>query len=103
MNEKYRYCLWEPILHIHEAVSYEHLLAYYQIADVALVTPLRDGMNLVAKEYLLAKGEDSALILSKTAGCSTELADAYLVDPNEIPEIVELPLIASRQTAASSP
>jgi trehalose 6-phosphate synthase/phosphatase len=69
-------------------MPYEELLAYYRVADIALVTPLEDGMNLIAKEYLYVKGgEGGALILSKNAGAAVELQDAYQVDPTKIEEI----------------
>ena len=60
----------------------EELVAFYRAADVALVTPLRDGMNLVAKEYAISKVDgDGCLVLSRFAGTSRELGDAILVNP----------------------
>jgi trehalose 6-phosphate synthase/phosphatase len=67
-----------------------NLTALYNIADVALVTPLRDGMNLVAKEYLATKTEKKGvLILSEMAGAARELGEAIIVNPNDIEGIVE--------------
>lgn len=60
----------------------------YFIADVALVTPLRDGMNLVAKEYVAIKQETSGvLVLSEMAGAAVELTDALQVNPNDTDQI----------------
>ncbi len=73
---------WIPIWYLYRFLPFERLLALYLIADVALVTPLRDGMNLVAKEYLAARSDLSgALVLSETAGSAEELGEAILVNP----------------------
>lgn len=67
------------------SVPRETLAAMYQIADVMLVTPLLDGMNLVAKEYLACRSRnDSALVLSEFAGAALELRQAYMVNPYDI-------------------
>ncbi|MFI5491980.1 trehalose-6-phosphate synthase [Actinoplanes sp. NPDC051859] len=61
------------------------LAALYQTADVMIVTPLRDGMNLVAKEYVAARADASgALVLSEFTGCAAELEDAFLVNPHDV-------------------
>jgi trehalose 6-phosphate synthase len=75
-----------PIVHyIHQDIEAEELLAMYRAADVMLVTPFRDGMNLVAKEYVAARYDlTGALVLSEFAGAATELADAFLVNPYDI-------------------
>jgi trehalose 6-phosphate synthase len=64
----------------------DEVLAYYRAADIALVTPLRDGMNLVAKEYCAANGDNNGvLILSEFAGAATQLrAGALVVNPHDI-------------------
>ena len=65
------------------------LHALYNLADVALVTPLRDGMNLIAKEYLASKPEGKGvLVLSEMAGAATELGEAILVNPNNEEELI---------------
>jgi trehalose 6-phosphate synthase/phosphatase len=88
INGKHGTSSWDPIYFINRTMPYEELLAYYRVADIALVTPLEDGMNLIAKEYLYVKGgEGGALILSKNAGAAVELQDAYQVDPTKIEEI----------------
>jgi trehalose 6-phosphate synthase/phosphatase len=81
---------WTPIQYLYRAFPFEALSAYYLSADVALVTPLRDGMNLIAKEYLAARIDGSGvLILSEMAGCARELNDAILVNPNNLDQIAE--------------
>lgn len=74
---------WIPINYIHRSIPREELLAIYSAADVALITPLKDGMNLVAKEYCAARTEaDGVLILSEFAGAAPELRNgALLVNP----------------------
>jgi trehalose 6-phosphate synthase len=75
-----------PVVHyIHQNVDFAELLAMYRAADVMLVTPFRDGMNLVAKEYVAARYDlTGALVLSEFAGAATELSDAVLVNPYDI-------------------
>ena len=74
---------WIPINYMHRSIPREELLALYRSAEVALVTPLKDGMNLVAKEYCAAKTEGGGvLILSEFAGAAPELGiGAILVNP----------------------
>src|SRR5262249_13989893 len=73
-----------PLAYHYTSFDHERLAAWYRAADVALVTPLRDGMNLVAKEYVACHPEgDGVLVLSEFAGASRELAEALLVNPYE--------------------
>ena len=73
---------WSPIQYMVRSVSPAELAAFYRSGDVALVTPLRDGMNLVAKEYVAAQLEgDGVLVLSELAGAAQELQEAVLVNP----------------------
>lgn len=74
---------WVPIHYFHRSLTREELIAFYSAADIALVTPLKDGMNLVAKEYCAAKvRNDGVLVLSEFAGAATELRhSALLVNP----------------------
>jgi len=67
---------WQPVRYLYRSLSREELLAWYRAADAALVTPTRDGMNLVAKEYCAAHGGPGELILSEFAGAAVELAPA---------------------------
>ena len=70
-----------PVTYLYTAFDHEQLAAYYRAADVALVTPLRDGMNLVAKEYVASHLDDGMLVLSEFAGAAYELGEAVLVNP----------------------
>jgi trehalose 6-phosphate synthase/phosphatase len=91
---------WVPIRYLYTQFPPEELVAYYQAADIALITPLRDGMNLVAKEFIASQTNDSSvLILSEFAGAAQELQSAVLVNPYDIDQIadglhraVEMPL-----------
>jgi trehalose 6-phosphate synthase/phosphatase len=75
---------WKPVDYLYKSVPFEQLTALYQRADVAFIVPLRDGMNLVAKEYLASKpNQNGVLVLSKTAGAAQELKDAIQVDPSK--------------------
>ncbi|KYG00191.1 glycosyl transferase family 1 [Sorangium cellulosum] len=85
INGKYGTTYATPIHYMHRSLPFEQVVALYLAADVMLVTPLRDGMNLVAKEYAAARiDDDGALILSEFAGASSELAEAISVNPYDI-------------------
>lgn len=84
-----------PIHYIYESLSMEDLVAYYRLADVMVVTPLADGMNLVAKEYVASRtANDGVLVLSEFAGAAQELTDAVLVNPFHVDGIAEKMLLA---------
>jgi alpha,alpha-trehalose-phosphate synthase [UDP-forming] len=76
----------DPAIHyLHQSVSREELVAMYVAADVLLVTPLRDGMNLVAKEYVASRVSDTgAVVLSEFTGAAEQLQDAFIVNPYDI-------------------
>lgn len=79
---------WTPVYYFYHGFLLEELTAMYYLADVALVTPLRDGMNLVAKEYVATKRDNQGvLILSEMAGAAVELHDALTINPNDISQI----------------
>ncbi|MGH7935001.1 MAG: alpha,alpha-trehalose-phosphate synthase (UDP-forming) [Candidatus Binataceae bacterium] len=81
---------WVPIRYLYTQFGAEELVAYYQAADIALLTPLRDGMNLVAKEYVASHlADDGVLILSEFAGAAEELTEALLVNPYDTDQIAE--------------
>lgn len=81
---------WTPITYLYRFLPFERLASLYLLADVALVTPLRDGMNLVAKEYIAARTDDTGvLILSETAGAAAEMGEAIIVNPHDEEMIVE--------------
>ena len=74
-----------PVTYLHSSFPREEMAALYRAADVMVVTPLRDGMNLVAKEYVACRqADDGALVLSEFAGAAQELRQAYLVNPYDI-------------------
>ncbi|MFB2118863.1 glucosylglycerol-phosphate synthase [Parapedobacter sp. 2B3] len=85
INGKYASMDWTPIRFFFRSVPFEEVIAYYAIADVAWITPLRDGLNLVAKEYVAVQGlqEDPAgvLVISEFAGASVELPHAIRTNP----------------------
>lgn len=81
INGAYGNVDWTPIIYINRAVPFESLITYYNSVDFALVTPLRDGMNLVAKEFILSCKDDAALILSEMAGTAEEVTKVELVNP----------------------
>jgi trehalose 6-phosphate synthase len=80
---------WTPLRYINKGYGQATLAGFYRAAAVGLVTPLRDGMNLVAKEYVAAQNADDpgVLVLSKFAGAAHELDAALLVDPQKIDEV----------------
>jgi len=82
---------WVPVWYEYRSLSRSELLAYYRAADIALITPLKDGMNLVAKEYCACSiEEDCVLILSEFAGAAEQLAaGALLVNPYDIHGVAE--------------
>ncbi|MDR5697787.1 MAG: bifunctional alpha,alpha-trehalose-phosphate synthase (UDP-forming)/trehalose-phosphatase [Armatimonadota bacterium] len=81
---------WTPIRYLYRPVPFSTLAALYRVADVALVTPLRDGMNLVAKEYVASRSDGrGVLILGETAGAARELSEALIVNPNDTEAVAE--------------
>lgn len=90
INGKFGAINWMPIFYQYKSVEFQDLIAFYEISDVILVTPIRDGMNLIAKEYIASKiNKKGVLILSETAGAAKELSEAIIVNPNSIEEVSE--------------
>lgn len=88
INGKYSRSTWIPVVYHYRYFDFKRLTALYMASDICLVTPLRDGMNLVAKEYIASRENDSGvLILSEMAGASQELGEAIIVNPNSIDEM----------------
>ncbi|RYZ23405.1 MAG: bifunctional alpha,alpha-trehalose-phosphate synthase (UDP-forming)/trehalose-phosphatase [Chitinophagaceae bacterium] len=87
INGKYSSLNWQPILYRYNHLEFEELCALYQSADAALITPLRDGMNLVAKEYVASCLDKGVLILSELTGAAAELSEAILVNPTDSSEV----------------
>lgn len=89
INSDYSTLNWVPVHYFYRSFPFEELSAFYSMSDIALVTPLRDGMNLVCKEFVASKVDRTGvLILSEMAGASKELQEAILVNPNDISRVV---------------
>jgi alpha,alpha-trehalose-phosphate synthase [UDP-forming] len=81
---------WVPVWYVYSSLTRNDLLAYYRAADIALITPLKDGMNLVAKEYCACSEENCVLILSEFAGAAQQLQrGALLVNPYDIEGVAD--------------
>jgi trehalose 6-phosphate synthase/phosphatase len=90
INSEYSTLTWVPVHYFYRSFPFEELSAFYNMSDIALVTPLRDGMNLVCKEFVASKTDQTGvLILSEMAGASKELQDAILVNPNDRQGVVD--------------
>lgn len=88
---------WSPVSYLYRSLDLEDLIAYYVVADVMVVTPLRDGMNLVAKEYVACRrGRPGVLVLSEFAGAAEQLRAAVIVNPHDVDGVTEtLRLVAA--------
>ena len=76
---------WSPVHYLHRGLSQAEVVSLYRAADAVLVTPLRDGMNLVAKEFVASRPDgDGVLVLSEFAGAAAELSEALLVNPYDV-------------------
>lgn len=89
INQTYGTGGWQPVDLMNRSVPFEEVTALYKIADVAFIAPLRDGMNLVAKEFIASQRKGGVLILSETAGAAHELPDAILVNPRNQQELAD--------------
>ncbi|MBI4060574.1 MAG: trehalose-6-phosphate synthase [Elusimicrobia bacterium] len=90
INWKFKASDWRPIVYLKKHHNHKEIEPYYRAADVCMVTSLSDGMNLVAKEFVAAReDDDGALVLSRFAGASRELADALIVNPYDIDQAAE--------------
>ena len=86
-----------PVHYLHQAYPREEMVALYLAADVMLVTPLRDGMNLVAKEYVACRNDETgALVLSEFTGAADELGSAFIVNPHDIEGLKDAIVRAAR-------
>lgn len=90
INGKYGYMGWQPILYQYRHLNFNQLMVFYTSCDIALVTPLRDGMNLVAKEFVASrKDEKGVLVLSDMAGAAKSLKSALHVTPTDTKKMKE--------------
>ncbi|MEQ8263789.1 glucosylglycerol-phosphate synthase [Pseudohaliea sp.] len=107
INGRFAQIGWMPLQFFFRSVPFEQLVAYYAVADVMWITPLRDGLNLVAKEYVATQGKTGGcgvLVLSEFAGAAAELRGAILTNPHDPHELVTtcyLALTLSRDEARS--
>jgi trehalose 6-phosphate synthase/phosphatase len=87
INGVFGSAIWQPILYQYRQMSFEELCAHYTVCDLALITPIRDGMNLVAKEFVASrKNKQGVLVLSEMAGAANELSESLLINPNDFVE-----------------
>lgn len=90
-NSKLGYIGWQPIVYQYGHLSFEELIALYTSCHLALITPLRDGMNLVAKEFVASRSDhQGVLVLSEMAGAAKELLGSLLINPNDVGEMAEM-------------
>lgn len=90
INGRFAKLGWTPILLYTQPLPFEELLSYYRAADICWTTPLRDGLNLVAKEYIIAKDKQpGVLVLSEFVGAAVELPEAILTNPYSIDRMDE--------------
>ena len=90
INGNYGTITWTPVRYLNQTFSMDERIDLYSLSDIALILPLRDGMNLVAKEFVASRHDGTGvLILSELAGASKELHEALLVNPNDLDAISE--------------
>ncbi|GAB2773090.1 bifunctional alpha,alpha-trehalose-phosphate synthase (UDP-forming)/trehalose-phosphatase [Salinimicrobium soli] len=90
INGKFATVNWTPIWYFYRSMPFENLIDLYCSSEVALITPTRDGMNLVAKEYISTRIDNTGvLILSEMAGAAHELNEALIINPNNFEQIVD--------------
>ncbi len=90
INGKMGNLQWQPIIYRFSHLQFDEMMALYTSCDLALITPLRDGMNLVAKEFVASrKDKKGVLIISEMAGAARELTDALTINPNDIAEMAQ--------------
>jgi trehalose 6-phosphate synthase len=91
INGKYAEMDWVPLRYLNRVVDRGTLMAMFRLARIGFVTPTRDGMNLVAKEYVAAQdpADPGVLVLSTMAGAAEELSEAILVNPHDIDAVAE--------------
>jgi trehalose 6-phosphate synthase/phosphatase len=88
INGKFGTISWIPIIYQYKFLPSNQLVALYSASEVALITPIRDGMNLIAKEYVASRNDGTGvLILSEMAGAAKELGEAIIINPNDRQEI----------------
>ena len=90
INSEFGRIDWTPIYYFYTELSFDEMIQVYLSSDVALITPIRDGMNLIAKEYIASRpAKKGVLILSELAGASKEMGEALIVNPNSHSEVAD--------------
>ena len=91
INWKHSHEGWTPILFVRRFLSYSEVVAFYKLANICVVSPLHDGMNLVAKEYVSAHAQDGSgvLVLSQFTGSFRELQDAVMINPYDTEDFAD--------------
>ncbi|WP_397303472.1 bifunctional alpha,alpha-trehalose-phosphate synthase (UDP-forming)/trehalose-phosphatase [Nonlabens ulvanivorans] len=105
INGKFATVSWTPIWYFYRSMPFTNLIDLYTSCEVALITPIRDGMNLVAKEYIACRTDRTGvLILSEMAGAAKEMNEALLINPNDleliadtIKKAIEMPVIEQKK------
>jgi trehalose 6-phosphate synthase/phosphatase len=90
INGKHATLNWTPIWYFYRSLPFDSLIELYNASTIALITPIRDGMNLVAKEFIASKTDyKGVLILSEMTGAAKEMSEALIINPNNIEEIAD--------------
>ena len=90
INGNYGTITWTPVRYLNQVFNMDERSELYSLCDIALILPIRDGMNLVSKEFVASRHNgEGVLILSELAGASKELHEALLVNPNNLDQIAE--------------
>lgn len=90
INGRFSTVNWTPIWYFYRAMPFDDLIDLYSASDIALISPIRDGMNLVAKEYVATRtNQDGVLILSEMAGAAKEMTEALLINPNNFEQVAD--------------
>lgn len=90
INSRFGTVGWMPIWYLFRAMPFEQLIELYYYSDIALITPVRDGMNLIAKEYMACRvNGDGVLILSELAGAAKEMGEVSIVNPNDLDQMAQ--------------
>lgn len=90
INGKFSTVSWTPIWYFYRSMPFENLIDLYTSCGIALLTPIRDGMNLVAKEYIATRtNHDGVLILSEMAGAAHEMNEALIINPNNFDQVAQ--------------
>lgn len=85
INDRYGQSGWKPVVFLEGRINFDQLVAYYRMADLALVSSVNDGMNLVAKEYVASQVEEQGVLLvSQMAGAAEELTEALIINPYDV-------------------